>query len=263
MNFSDYRHLQFTRHAHGVTLITMNRPDVLNATNARLHKELSRVWLDLADDSQTRVAIITGAGRGFSAGGDLELLDEMSRNPEKLVEVWREAGDIVYNMINLDKPIVSAINGPAVGAGLAVALLADISIAAETMRITDGHIRFGVAAGDHAVILWPLLCGMAKAKYYLLTADFIDGKEAERIGLVSLCVPADALMDKAMAVALKLATGPQNAIRFTKRAINNWLRVAGPAFDASLALEMMGFVSADVREGIAALKEKRPPRFAD
>lgn len=263
MNFSDYQHLQFTRHAKGITQITMNRPEVLNATNARLHKELSRVWLDLADDAETRVVIVTGAGRGFSAGGDLDLLEEMSGNPDKLVEVWREASDIVYNMINLDKPIISAINGPAVGAGLAVALLADISIASEAMRITDGHIRFGVAAGDHAVILWPLLCGMAKAKYYLLTADFIDGREAERIGLVSLCVPAAELMPKAMEVALKLANGPQGAIRFTKRALNNWLRTAGPAFDASLALEMIGFFSADVREGIAALKEKRTPRFRD
>ena len=164
-------------------------------------------------------------------------------------------------MINLDKPIISAINGVAVGAGLAVAFMADISIASESMRITDGHLRLGVAAGDHAVIVWPLLCGMAKAKYYLMTADFIDGKEAERIGLVSLCVPADQLMDKAMEVARKLARGPQQAVRFTKRSLNNWLRVAGPAFDASLAMEMMGFFSADLKEGVAALQEKRQPSF--
>ncbi|HUY26479.1 MAG TPA: enoyl-CoA hydratase/isomerase family protein, partial [Candidatus Binataceae bacterium] len=173
----------------------------------------------------------------------------------------KEAGDIVYNMINLEKPIISAINGVAVGAGLAVAFMADISIASETMRITDGHLRLGVAAGDHAVIIWPLLCGMAKAKYYLLTADFIDGREAERIGLVSLCVSPDKLMDKAMEVALKLARGPQQAVRFTKRALNNWLRIAAPAFDASLAMEMLNFFGADVKEGVSAIREKRAPKF--
>lgn len=261
MNDADYQHLEIRRHPDGVMVITINRPEVLNATNARLHYELSRVWKDLADDPQSRVVVVTGAGRGFSAGGDLELLDEAAGNPERLAALWREAGDLVYNMVNLDKPIISAINGPAVGAGLAVALLADISIASETMRITDGHLRLGVAAGDHAVMLWPILCGMAKAKYYLLTADFIDGREAERIGLVSLCVPPEQLMARAMEVARKLAGGPQQALRFTKRSLNNWLRMAGPAFDTSLALEMLGFFSADIREGIAALKEKRSPRF--
>jgi enoyl-CoA hydratase len=122
-------------------------------------------------------------------------------------------------------------------------------------------VRLGVAAGDHAVILWPLLCGMAKAKYYLLTADFIDGKEAERIGLVSLCVPADKLMAKAMEVATKLATGPQHAVRWTKRSLNNWIRLAGPAFDASLAMEMLCFFGEDVPEGIQAIRQRREPRF--
>lgn len=261
MKYSEYQHLLFERKDDGILLITINRPEVLNATNKRLHWELSRVWLDIADDDETNVVVVTGAGRAFSAGGDLEMIAQMSANPDNIGKAMKEAGDIVYNMINLDKPIISAINGVAVGAGLAVAFMADISIASESMRITDGHLRLGVAAGDHAVIIWPLLCGMAKAKYYLMTADFIDGKEAERIGLVSLCVPADKLIDKAMEVARKLARGPQQAVRFTKRSLNNWLRVAGPAFDASLALEMMGFFSADLAEGVAALQEKRQPSF--
>ncbi len=165
-------------------------------------------------------------------------------------------------MINLDKPVVSAINGVAVGAGLAVALMADISIASENARITDGHIRLGVAAGDHAALIWPLLCGMAKAKYYLLTGDFLDGKEAERIGLVSMVVPPEKLMSTAMEVAQKLATGPQPAIRWTKRALNQWLRMAGhTAFDYSLALEMMGFFGDDIKEGLQSLREKRAPEF--
>jgi enoyl-CoA hydratase len=261
MDYGQYQHLLFERHDPGILLITINRPDVLNATNKRLHWELSRVWLDIADDPETRVVIVTGAGRAFSAGGDLDMIDAMKGNPANIAAAWREAGDIVYNMINLDKPIISAINGVAVGAGLAVAFMADIPIASEAMRITDGHLRLGVAAGDHAVIIWPLLCGMAKAKYYLMTADFIDGREAERIGLVSLCVPPDKLMDKAFEVARKLATGPQQAVRFTKRALNNWLRMFGPAFDASLAMEMLGFFGADLAEGVSALKEKRQPKF--
>ena len=261
MKYSEYQHLLFERKDDGILLITINRPDVLNATNSRLHWELSRVWLDIGDDPETNVIVITGAGRAFSAGGDLEMIAKMSASPDNIGKAMKEAGDIVYNMINLDKPIISAINGVAVGAGLAVAFMADISIASESMHITDGHLRLGVAAGDHAVIIWPLLCGMAKAKYYLMTADFIDGKEAERIGLVSLCVPNDKLIDKAMEVARKLARGPQQAVRFTKRSLNNWLRVAGPAFDASLAMEMINFFSADLAEGVAALQEKRQPSF--
>src|SRR5208283_3420364 len=205
MKYSEYQHLLFEQKGDGILLITINRPEVLNATNSRLHWELSRVWLDIAQDAETNVIVVTGAGRAFSAGGDLAMIEAMAGNAANIGQAWKEAGDIVYNMINLDKPIISAINGVAVGAGLAVALMADISIASEAMRTTDGHLRLGVGAGDHAVILWPLLCGMAKAKYYLLTSEFIDGKEAERIGLVSLCVPADQLMDKAFAVASTLA----------------------------------------------------------
>src|SRR5271167_4252830 len=261
MKYSEYQHLLFEQKGDGILLITINRPEVLNATNNRLHWELSRVWLDIADDDETNVIVVTGAGRAFSAGGDLDMIERMAGNASEIAQTWREAGDIVYNMINLDKPIISAINGPAFGAGLAVALVADISIAGENVRFTDGHVILGVAAGDHAVIIWPLLCGMAKAKYYLLTGDMLDGKEAERIGLVSMCVPAEQLMDKALETAHKLAAGPQQALRWTKRSLNNWLRMAGPHFDTSLALEMLGFFSADIKEGSLALREKRPPHF--
>ena len=261
MDYREYQHLTFERKPHGVVLITINRPEVLNATNDRLHWELTQVWLTLDADDTARVAVVTGAGRAFSAGGDLEMVEANSRDPKRLVRTVREASDIVYNMINLDKPVVSAINGVAVGAGLVVALLADISIMSESARFTDGHTKLGVVAGDHAAILWPLLCGMAKAKYYLLTSDFIDGKEAERIGLVSLCTTADELMPRALAVADKLALGSQQAIRWTKRSLNNWLRMAGPIFDQSIALEMLTFMGEDVREGLQAIREKRAPRF--
>ena len=261
VDYSQYQHLLIEKQ-DGIALLTMNRPEVLNATNFRLHNELSRIWRDLGDDPEVRVAVITGAGNAFSAGGDFEMIEEAIGNADVVASNMQEASDIVHNMINLDKPVISAINGVAVGAGLAVALLADISIASETARITDGHIRLGVAAGDHATLIWPLLCGMAKAKYYLLTCDFLDGKEAERIGLVSMAVPPDKLMSTAMEVAQKLAAGPQSAIRWTKRALNQWLRSAAhTSFDYSLALEMLGFFGDDVKEGLQSLREKRSPDF--
>ena len=261
MDYAEYQHLAFDRRPSGVVLVTINRPEVMNATNARLHWELTQVWLTIDADPAARVALVTGAGRAFSSGGDMSLVEEMAGNAAAAARTMREASDLVYNIINLDKPVVSAINGPAVGAGLVVALLADVSIIAETARITDGHTRLGVAAGDHAAIIWPLLCGMAKAKYYLLTSEFLDGREAERIGLVSRAVPAEKVLDVAWTVAESLARGSQPSIRFTKRALSNWLRQAGPIFDQSLALEMLTFMGDDVREGMQAIREKRPPAF--
>ena len=262
MNYSDFQFLTFDHKADGVVLVTLNRPEVMNATNARLHWELTKIWNVLNDDPKVRVIVVTGAGdRAFSAGGDLTWITETVGNSEKVAATLKEAGDIVFNMLACEKPIISAINGVAVGAGLAVALMADISIMAEEAKITDGHVRIGVSAGDHAVILWPLLCGMAKAKYYLMTAEFVDGKEAERIGLVSLCVPRAKLLEKALATAAKLATGSQMAVRYTKRSLNNWMRMSQPAFDASLAFEMLCFLGDDAKEGVAAVREKREPRF--
>ncbi|MEM7348299.1 MAG: enoyl-CoA hydratase/isomerase family protein, partial [Chloroflexota bacterium] len=201
------------------------------------------------------------AGRAFSAGGDFKLVEDSHKNYDEIIRILNEARDLVYNMLHCSKPIISAINGPAVGAGLVVALLADISIAAENAKLGDGHVRMGVAAGDHSAIIWPLLCGMAKSKYYLMTSDFVSGPEAERMGLVSLCVPNDELLDKAMDVALNLANGPRHAIKFTKRALNQWLLQAGPIFDHSLALEMLGFFSDDMMAGVEALRQKRPADY--
>jgi enoyl-CoA hydratase len=261
MDYSSYQHLLIEK-KDGIALLTINRPESLNSTNFRLHYELSKVWLDIAEDDEVRVALITGAGRAFSAGGDFEVVEKAQGNAEVVGQIMKKAHDIVHNMINCDKPIISAINGVAVGAGLAVALLADISIASENARFTDGHTRLGVAAGDHAAVIWPLLVGMAKAKYYLLTCDMLDAKEAERIGLVSMVVPPDQLMPKAMEVARKLSTGAQSAIRWTKQSLNQWLRAAAhTSFDYSLALEMLGFFGADVREGVKALQERRSPAF--
>jgi len=159
-------------------------------------------------------------------------------------------------------PIVSAITGPAVGAGLVVGLLADVSLASPKARIVDGHTKLGVAAGDHAAIVWPLLCGMAKAKYHLLLCEKVDGAEAERIGLVSLCVPEEELEERALEIARRLAAGSRSAISHTKTVLNEWLLRAGPIFDASLELEFLDMTGPDVREGVAAVREKRPPKFA-
>jgi enoyl-CoA hydratase len=262
MNYADFQFLKFDHKPNGVLVITINRPEVMNATNGRLHWELTKIWGVVTDDAKTKVAVITGAGdQAFSAGGDLEWVAGMVGNPKEIANTMTEASDVVYNMMACDKPIISAINGVAVGAGQAVAFLAGISIMAEEAKITDGHVKIGVAAGDHAAILWPLLCGMAKAKYYLMTAEFVNGKEAERIGLVSLCVPRAELMDKAMAVANKLAAGSQQAIRLTKRSLNGWMNMARPIFESSLAMEMLCFLGEDAKEGVASVREKRAPKF--
>jgi enoyl-CoA hydratase len=261
MNYNDYQYILFERRNHGILWMTLNRPDVLNAANQQLHTELVEIWKTIDRDPSVRVAVVTGAGRAFSAGGDLDMVEKAYRDYDEVIRILDEARDLVYNMLHCNKPVISAINGPAVGAGLVVALLADISIAGETARLADGHVRMGVAAGDHAAIIWPLLCGMAKAKYYLMTSDFVSGKEAERMGLVSLCVPDDQVIEKATEVAINLATGPRHAIRFTKRALNQWLLQAGPIFDHSLALEMLGFFSEDMMAGVEGLKERKRPSF--
>jgi enoyl-CoA hydratase len=225
------------------------------------HRELAEIWRDVDRDDEVRAVVIRGEGEAFSAGGDLSMIEEMMRDHGTRMRVFTEARDIVYNVLNCSKPVVSAIQGPAVGAGLAVALLADISVAGRTARIIDGHTRLGVAAGDHAAIIWPLLCGLAKAKYHLLLCEPVTGEQAEAMGLVSLCVDDDQVHDKAVEVATRLAGGSAEAIRLTKYALNNWLRLAGPSFDASLAMEFLNFTGPDVAEGVQALREKRPPNF--
>ena len=261
MEYGEYEFLEFAGQGRGIMLVTLNRPEALNAANKRLHYELAEVWGTLGRDDSTNVVVVTGAGRGFSAGGDRELLEGMLGNPQEIDRVQREAAGIVWGMLALEKPVISAINGVAVGAGLAVALMADISVMSETARLSDGHVRLGVGAGDHAAIIWPLLCGMARAKRYLLTADFIDGKTAERIGLVSMARPQEEVLPAAMELATQLAKGSQGAIRGTKQALNAWLVQAAPIFENSLRMEMLGFLGEDAREGAAALREKREPLF--
>lgn len=261
MDFSTYERLTFERRDNGVLVVTINRPDRYNAADKVMLKEFVRVWPDISDDPETRVAVVTGAGKAFCAGGDLqEELQKVGDYPS-VVTSLEEARKLVENMIGCDKPIISAINGPAAGAGLVVGLMADISIIGEDIEFTDGHINIGLVAGDHAALIWPLLCGMAKAKYYLLTADRLDGRTADQIGLVSKAVPREEVLDEALRIANQLATGPQQAIKWTRRSLNSWLRLAMPAFEASLAMEMITLFSPDVREGISSFLERRDADF--
>jgi enoyl-CoA hydratase len=259
--YDRYQRLTFDRPHPGVLRVTMNNPARLNAADARMHEELAEIWRDADRDDEVRAIILTGAGKAFSAGGDFDMIQEIIDDHAVRARVLREARDIVYNVINCSKPIVSAIRGPAVGAGLVCGLLADISVATPEARIIDGHTRLGVAAGDHAAIIWPLLCGMARAKYYLLLCETLTGAEAERIGVVSLLAQDAELDAKAVEIAARLADGAPTAIRWTKYALNNWLRAAGPTFDASLALEFLGFTGPEAREGLASHREKRQPDF--
>jgi enoyl-CoA hydratase len=259
-NYAGYSSLRFETPEPGVLRIVLDAPG-LNAVSSDMHRDLADVWLTVDRDPDVRVALLQGAGRAFSAGGSFELIRDMTDDYAARTRVLREARDIVMNVINCSKPIVSAIHGPAVGAGLVVALLADVSVAARTARIIDGHTRLGVAAGDHAAICWPLLCGMAKAKYHLLTCEPLTGEEAERIGLVSLCVDDDEVHARALSIATSLASGAQSALRWTKHTLNHWYRVMTPAFDASLAYEFYGFGGPDAAEGLASHVEKRAPDF--
>ena len=235
IDYSRYQTLAITRRGVNDAVIDIQ----MKAQNGKLptaghegHWELSEIWRDIDKDDSVRCAVLRGEGLGFSGGGDLALVQDMASDFAVRTRVWKEARDLVYNVINCDKPIVSAMHGPAVGAGLVAGLLADISIASKTAKIVDGHTRLGVAAGDHAAIVWPLLCGMAKAKYYLMLCEAVSGEEAERIGLVSLAVDEDQLLPKAYEVADRLAAGSQTAIRWTKYSLNNWLcqASAGPTY---------------------------------
>jgi len=258
--YAAFPDLTFDRPAGHVLRITLDGPG-LNATGPAMHRQLADVWLTVDRDPDTYVALLQGAGKAFSAGGSFELIDGIVSDYERRVQVMREARDLVFNVINCSKPIVSAMHGAAVGAGLVAGLLADVSVVARNAKIIDGHTRLGVAAGDHAAICWPLLCGMAKSKYYLLTCDPLSGEEAERIGLVSVCVDDDQVQERALQIAVQLAGGAQAAIRYTKQTLNNWYRAQSGIFDASLAYEMIGFGGPDAREGLASHVDKRAPNF--
>jgi enoyl-CoA hydratase len=257
-----YEFLDLDRHDDGVLVVTFANPDKLNAISSKGHNELASIWPRIDADSEVRVVLLRGEGRAFSAGGDYRMIEEILGDVAAHRRVLKETRELVRNIIECSKPIISAINGPAVGAGLAAALMADIPVAARSARIIDGHTTIGVAAGDHAAVIWPLLIGMAKAKYYLMTNEPLDGEEAERIGLVATVVDDADLDGFTRDLASRLAAGSREALGWTKHALNHWLRMAYPIFDASVAYEFLGFLGPDAPEGLAATREKRAPRFS-
>jgi enoyl-CoA hydratase len=255
--------LELSRPSAGVLLVTLNRPDRLNAIDDAGHHEILRTLADLDDDPDVHVAVFAGAGRAFCAGGDISeaLPAGGPARAEAVHRMYERNIATVNRLLALRTPTISAVHGYAVGAGLRLALLSDISVVADDARLIDGHIRLGVTAGDHAALIWPLLCGPAKAKYHLMTSAALSGAEAERLGLVSVSVPADEVRTRALELAEELAAGPQYALRATKRVINHWLRAALPAYEQSAALEALNFMHADAGEGLAAATERRAPRF--
>src|SRR5450755_652347 len=212
IDYDSYKVLKFNRPAPRILEVIISNPGKLNSLNRDGHREIADIWRDVDADPDISCVLLRGDGGNYSAGGDLGLLEEMATDWEARTRAWREARDLVYNIINCSKPIVAAIEGPAVGAGLSAAMVSDVIVVGRTARIIDGHTRLGVAAGDHAAIIWPLLCGMAKAKYHLLLCETVTGEEAERIGLASLCVDDDKVQAKALEVAVALANGAQSAL---------------------------------------------------
>jgi len=259
--YARYTQLLFDRPHPRVLRITFNSPMKMNAFTSTLHREVSEVWRDVHDDPTVSACIVTGGDKAFSAGGDLNHERKVCDDYALRMQAMKESRDLVLNIVNCSKPIVSAVRGWAVGAGIACALLADISIAAKDAMFSDGHAKIGVAAGDHATILWPLLCGMARAKYYLLLSESFSGQQAADMGIVSMAVEAGEVEAKSIEVATRLANLAPAATRWTKHTLNYWLRQAAPIFEASLALEFIGFAGPEGREGIDAFLQKRAVNF--
>jgi enoyl-CoA hydratase len=261
MDLNSYEYLELELDEEGVLVVTLGNEPRLNAVTAVGHRELVELWPRVDSSDDVRAVLLRANGRAFSAGGSYDMITEVIEDQAAHRRVLKEARELVRNVIESSKPIISAINGPAVGAGLAAALLADIPVAGRSARIIDGHTTIGVTAGDHAAVIWPLLIGMAKAKYYLMTNEPLDGTEAERIGLVARVVEDDELDGFTRDLASRLAAGSAEALGWTKHTLNHWLRMAYPIFDASVAYEFLGFGGSDASEGIAAAQEKRQPRF--
>lgn len=261
LRYELYERLKFDRPHPAVLRITIASGLKLNAMDKRTHHEVSEIWRDVENDPTVSCAIITGEGGSFSAGGDLNEEIHLLGDSGALSQTMSEARNMVYGIIECSKPIVSAVHGWAVGGGLVCALLADISVVAKNARISDGHTKIGAVAGDHAAIIWPLLCGMAKAKYYMLLCEPLTGEQADQLGLVSLAVDEHLVTDKAVEIAIRLAEGAPRAVRGTKYVLNHWLRQAAPIFDTSLALEFMGLMGPEAREGFEAFLQKRKPKF--
>lgn len=261
MDYANYRELMFERQGRVLT-VALNRPDRLNAIGGTMHEELSRVFYDIARDPDADVVILTGAGEAFSAGGDIEWMQEIIDEPEKFERVASEAKGIIFGMLDCDRPIIARLNGAAIGLGATIALFCDVIVAADHARIGDPHVRVGFVAGDGGAVIWPQLVGYPRAKEYLMTGDLMSAAEAERIGLINHVVPTSQLDAKVGEISRKLAFGASKAIRWTKLTMNIGLKqLAHTMMDASLAYESLSNRTADHQEAVRAFREKRKPVF--
>lgn len=261
MDFSSYECIEFHRSGRILT-IALNRPEQRNAVNARLHHELSRVFSDAQRDSDSDVVVLTGNGTAFCAGGDIDWMQLSVDQPDEFEKTAREAKDIVYSQLDLEKPLICKLNGHATGLGASLALLCDIIIASDEAKIGDPHVSVGLVAGDGGALIWPQLVGYAKAKKYLLTGELMLAVEAERIGLVTDVVPLAKLDTAVDAMAQRLVSGATKAIRWSKVTINLPLRqLFHSYFDAGVAYECLSNLTADHAEAVKAFRERRKPVF--
>lgn len=270
-DYSDYEFLKVEL-GERIATVTINRPESLNAVHNALHHELEQIWIDLRADRDVNAIILTGAGRAFCAGGDVKGMAEgsLAGSPAGRAGKGRGRGPIaasngrrvVENMLDVEQPIIGAINGDAIGLGATLALLCDITVVSEKARFADTHVKVGVVAGDGGAVIWPLLIGPHRAKEFLMRGNFINGAEAGRIGMVNYAVAPEQVMPRALDLAHELADGPTWAIRWSKLAVNKWLKQqANLILDASLAYEMMTFNTKDHQEAVKAFVEKRKPKF--
>jgi len=256
-----YETIVLTRKERLLT-ITLNRPESLNAVNLQMHEELADVFSFAASDTHSDVILLTGAGRAFSAGGDLDHIANNAAHPQLFDREVRVAKRIVFAMLDLDKPVVCRMNGHAIGLGATLALLSDVIFAAETAKIGDPHVALGLVAGDGGAVIWAQRIGLGRAKEYLLTGELLTARKAEDIGLINHCVPASELDAAVDAFCNRLLAGASQAIRCTKILTNLELkRVATAVMDAGIAYEAVSVRTADHREGVKALREKRKPVF--
>lgn len=261
MDFSNYKALALTR-KNGILRITFNRPETLNAIDSVLEAELSQVFIDANHDQETRVLVLTGEGRAFSAGGDVDHFQKLIDEPLQWTRSMRFAKQLVFSMLDCSKPIIARINGHAVGLGATIALFCDITYAANHAKIGDPHVNMGFVAGDGGAVIWPQLIGYAKAKEYLLTGDLMTAGEAAACGLINYAVPSEELDTRVDAMALRLASGAAQAIQWTKASINIGLKqLAHSIMDASIAYEGLSNMTADHQEAVNAFREKRKPVF--
>ncbi len=260
--FDRYTRIRASR-ADGILTLMLSNPKLRNAVDEQMHHELAQIFVDAQEDDDSRVIVLTGDpdGNAFCAGGDIAWMKASLEGKGKGPGV-SEGRRIVTSLLDLEKPIVAAINGPAVGLGATIALFCDVIFMGNTAQVADPHVRVGLVAGDGGAVIWPQLVGYARAKEYLMTGDAVPAAEAERIGLVNYVVPDDVLQAEAHKFASRLAAGAPQAIQHTKAAVNMELkRLAATVFDASLAYEMISFTKDDHREAVTAFLEKRKPAF--